>query len=151
MDTIVGEQEAVRIYQETESLIHSILPDATVFAFSSQYERGQQLKDIKEFIQSIKTTRNLEDRRLAKLLYFIRTIIANLLQKRIDVEDQLVESIRWNEEMYTKLNGAVNQVKDTEVQKNKSDYEILPDNQGINSTGYRQDSSSYVKRMLCAY
>ncbi|MCM3726208.1 dynamin family protein [Neobacillus cucumis] len=120
MDTIAGEQEAVRIYQETESLIHSILPDANVFAFSSQYERVQQLKDIKEFIQSIKSTRNLEDRRLAKLLYFIRTIIANLLQKRIDVEDQLVESIRWNEEMYTKLNGAVNQLKDTEVQKTRA-------------------------------
>jgi hypothetical protein len=31
----------------------------------------------------------------------------------------LVESIRWNEEMYTKLNGAVNQVKDTVVQKSR--------------------------------
>lgn len=120
MDTIADEQEALKIYQETKSLIQSILPDATVFAFSSQYERGQQMKDIKEFLQSIKVTRNLEDKRLAKLLYFIRTTIASLLQRRIDVENQLVESIRWNEEMHTKLNGAVNQVKDTVVQKTRA-------------------------------
>ncbi|PLS02176.1 dynamin family protein [Neobacillus cucumis] len=120
MDAIAGEQEAVRIYEETKSSIHSIYPDSTVFAFSSQYDRAQQLKDIKEFIHSIKINRNLEDKRLAKLLYFIRTTIASLLQKRIDVEDQLVESIRWNEEMYTKLNGAVNQLKDTEVQKTRA-------------------------------
>jgi tetratricopeptide (TPR) repeat protein len=120
MDTIVGEQEAVRIYQETKSMVHSILPDANVFAFSSQYDTGQQMGDIKEFIQSIKVTRNLEDKRLAKLLYFIRTTIASLLQKRIDVENQLVEAIRWNEEMHMKLNGAVNQLKDTEVQKAKA-------------------------------
>jgi len=117
MDTIVGEQEAVRIYEETKSKIHSILPDAIVFAFSSHYEKGQQVEEIRELIQSIKVTRNLEDKRLAKLLYFIRTTIASLLQKRIDVENQLVESIRWNEEMHMKLNGAVNQVKDTEIQK----------------------------------
>ncbi|MEH7118439.1 dynamin family protein [Neobacillus vireti] len=117
MDTIVGEQEAVRIYQETKSKIHSILPDSIVFAFSSHYENGQQAEEIRDLIQSIKVTRNLEDKRLAKLLYFIRTTIASLLQKRIDVENQLVEAIRWNEEMHMKLNGAVNQLKDTEIQK----------------------------------
>ncbi|ULT57791.1 dynamin family protein [Neobacillus drentensis] len=120
MDTIVGEQEAVRIYEETKSRIHDIIPDASVFAFSSQYERGQQMRDIKEFIQSVKVTRNLEDKRLAKLLFFIRTTIASLLQKRIDVENQLVEAIRWNEDMHMKLNGAVNQLKDTEVQKTRA-------------------------------
>jgi len=117
MDTIAGEQEAVRIFDETASLIHSSLPDANVFAFSSHYESGQQLKDLQEFLHSIKNTRNIEDKRLANLLYFIRTTIASLLQRRIDVENQLVESIRWNEDMFIKLNGAVNQLKDNETQK----------------------------------
>ncbi len=119
LDTIAAEQEAVRIYEETSSIIKGYLPDARVFAFSSHYESGQ-LKDIQDFIQSIKNTRNLEDKRLAKLLYFIRSTIASLLQKRIDVEDQLVESVRWNEEMLMKTTGAVNQLKDTEVQKSKA-------------------------------
>ncbi|WP_160723867.1 dynamin family protein [Bacillus sp. USDA818B3_A] len=144
MDTIAGEQEAVRIYQETKSRIHDLLPDANVFAFSSQYESGQQLKEIEELIQSIKIKRNLEDKRLAKLLYFIRTTIASLLQKRIDVENQLVESIRWNEEMHTKLNGAVNQLKDTEVQKTKA---ILKSYRAIRGT-IQKDINEKVPAML---
>jgi GTP-binding protein EngB required for normal cell division len=120
MDTIVNEQEAVRIYNETSSRIHTYLPNAKVFAFSSQYESGQQLVELKEFIQSIKNTRNVADKRLAKLLYLIRTTITSLLQKRIDVENQLIESVRWNEDLLMKLNGAVNQLKDTEVQTIRS-------------------------------
>ena len=119
-DTIVNEQEAIRVFDETRARIHSYLPDASVFAFSSQYESSQQLKDIQEFIQSIKNTRNIADKRLAKLLFFIRTTIASLMQKRIDVENQLVESVRWNEEMLQKLTGAVNQLKDTDTQKTKA-------------------------------
>ena len=144
MDTIVGEQEAVRIYEETKSRIHAIMPDASVFAFSSQYERGQQMRDIKEFIQSIKVTRNLEDKRLAKLLFFIRTTIASLLQKRIDVENQLVEAIRWNEDMHMKLNGAVNQLKDTEVQKTRAitkSYRTIREN-------IHKDMASTIPAML---
>ena len=119
-DTLVNEQEAIRVFDETRARIQSYLPDAFVFAFSSQYESSQQLKDLKEFIQSIKNMRNIEDKRLAKLLFYIRTTIASLMQKRIDVENQLVESVRWNEEMLQKLTGAVNQLKDTETQKTKA-------------------------------
>ncbi|OIK16286.1 GTP-binding protein [Bacillus sp. MUM 116] len=117
MDTIANEQETVRIFNETKAEIHSYLPDSKIFAFSSHYDSGQQLSELKEFILSIKNTRNLEDKRLAKLLFFIRTTITELLQKRIDVENQLIESVRWNEEMHMKLTGALNQVKDAESQK----------------------------------
>ncbi|WP_312473338.1 dynamin family protein [Neobacillus sp.] len=120
MDTIADEQEAIQIFDETRSTIQAYLPDSKVFAFSSQYEGSPQQKDLKEFIQSIKNTRNIEDSRLAKLLFFIRTTIASLLQKRMDVENQLVESLRWNEEMLMKLTGAVNQLNDTESQKTKA-------------------------------
>lgn len=120
MDTIVNEQEAIRIFDETTSKIQSYLPEAQVFAFSSQYERGQQLVEIKGFIQSIKDTRNLADKRLAKLLFFIRTTISRLLQMRIDVENQLIESVRWNEEVVMKLNGALNQFKDAQAQNIKA-------------------------------
>ncbi|MFS0779363.1 dynamin family protein [Neobacillus sp. 3P2-tot-E-2] len=120
MDTIVNEHDAIRIFDETKSKIQSYLPEAQVFAYSSQYERGQQLVELKGFIQSIKDTRNIADKRLAKLLFFIRTTISRLLQKRIDVENQLIESVRWNEEVVMKLNGALNQLKDAEAQKIKA-------------------------------
>lgn len=120
MDTIANEQEAIRIFDETRSKIQSYLPEAQVFAFSSQYEGGQQLVELKDFINSIKDTRNTADKRLAKLLFFIRTTISRLLQKRIDVENQLIESVRWNEEVVMKLNGALNQLKDAESQKVKA-------------------------------
>jgi hypothetical protein len=42
-----------------------------------------------------------------------------LLQKRIDVENQMMESVQWNEELVIKLNGALNQLSDVEVQKTK--------------------------------
>jgi GTP-binding protein EngB required for normal cell division len=116
MDTITNNQEASRIFDETRVAIRSLLPDAHLFAFSSHYERGQQLSDLKEFIQSNKNIRNLSDKRMAMLLFFIRTTITKLLEKRIDVENQLIDSVRWNEEVLMKLNGAVNQLKDTESQ-----------------------------------
>lgn len=120
MDTIVGEQEAIRIFEETNSMIQGFMPDAKVFPFSTQYDHSQQINELQSFIQSIHSTRNIEDRRLAKLLYYIRTTIASLLQKRIDVENQLLEAVSWNENMHLKLTGAVNQLGDMALQKTQA-------------------------------
>lgn len=144
LDTIADEQAAMRIFQETQAAIHSFLPDAKVFAFSPQYDRNQQLKDLQEFIQSIKHTRNLEDKRLAKLLFYIRTILSSFLQKRIDLENQLVEAVSWNEEMHTKLNGAVNQLHDTVANKTESvakSYRLIKES-------IRQEIAEAVPKML---
>lgn len=144
MDTIVNEQEAIRIFEETSSKIQSYLPEAQVLAFSAKYERGQQLVELRSFIQSIKDTRNISDKRLAKLLYFIRTTISRLLQKRIDVENQLIEAVRWNEEVVMKLNGALNQLKDTESQTTKA---IKRSYQGIKES-IKNEITSAVPKIL---
>ncbi|WP_066306384.1 dynamin family protein [Bacillus sp. FJAT-29814] len=120
MDTIVDEHEAQLVVEETKSAIREHLPDALVFACSSQSDRTLRPEDVQQFIGAIKNTRNLVDKRLAKLLYFIRTTIATLLQKRLTVENQLIETVRWNEEMNTKLNGAAHQLNDTVVQKSRA-------------------------------
>lgn len=120
MDTIANEQDAAQIVEETKREIASILPDAKVFAFSSKKNNGQPLTDLRGFVGSIKQMRNINDKRLSKLLYFIRATITSLLQKRIDVENQLLESVRWNEDLLMRLNGAINQLKDTESQKTTS-------------------------------
>jgi GTP-binding protein EngB required for normal cell division len=119
MDIIPNEQDAIRIFDETRQEIVSYLPDAKVFAFSNQYDNGTQLSDLRGFIESIKNTRNIEEKRLSKLLFFIRSTITSLLQKRINVENQLIETVRWNEEILVKLNGGLNQLKDGESHKAK--------------------------------
>nr|WP_263323261.1 dynamin family protein [Neobacillus sp. Marseille-Q6967] len=144
MDTISNEQEAEQIFEKTKTAIHSYYPDAKVFAISSQYVNGQQMADVKKFIQSIKHTRNLADQRLAKLLYYIRTTISSLLQKRIDVENQLIESVRWNEEIVLKLKGAFNQLQDTEAQKTKH---ITNSFKNIKQS-MREEISNQVPKML---
>ncbi|MCL6570445.1 MAG: dynamin family protein [Bacillus sp. (in: Bacteria)] len=144
MDTIVSEQEAIHVLDETRSRIQAYLPDAFVFAFSSQYDRVQQLKDLNVFFQSIKNTRNIEDKRLGMLLFFIRTTISSLLQKRIDVENQLVDSVNWNEEMLLKLTGAENQLKDTESQRTK---EVVMSYRAIKET-IALDISASVPKLL---
>lgn len=144
MDTIVNEQDAMNIFEGTKSAIHSILPDAKVFAFSSQYDRNQQLNDLKSFIHSIKNTRNLEDKRLAKLLYFIRITIAGMLQKRIELENQLVEAVRWNEEMLKKITGAVHQLNDTVSQKT----EVIANSYRTIKGNIEEEIAAQVPRML---
>jgi tetratricopeptide (TPR) repeat protein len=120
MDTIVDEQEAQLVVEETKSAIREHFPDAMVLACSSEYDSVLKLEDMQQFINSIKNSRNLEDKRLAKLLYFIRTTISTLLQKRLDVENRLIDTVRWNEEMNSKLNGAAHQLSDTVVQKSRA-------------------------------
>jgi GTPase SAR1 family protein len=120
MDMISDEEEAIRTFEETSATINAYLPNAKIFAFSSHYDRNQQLNDLREFFRSIKNTNDKEDTRLAKLLAFIRSTITMLLQKRIDVENQMIESVQWNEELVMKLNGAINQVSDLESQKAKA-------------------------------
>ena len=119
MDRTQNEQEAMNVYDETRTAVATYLPEAKVFAFSAQYESRKQLQELAEFFKSIKINRNLREQRLFQLLSFIRTTITNLLQRRIDVENQLIESIRWNEELVMKLNGALNQVNDADQQKTK--------------------------------
>jgi tetratricopeptide (TPR) repeat protein/GTPase SAR1 family protein len=119
MDTISDEDEAIRIFEETSTTIRSYLPNAKVFAFSSRYDRAQQLSDLRDFMRSIKNTKDRKEQRLGSLLTFIRSTITSLLQKRIDVENQMRESVQWNEELVTKLNGALNQLSDVEAQKTK--------------------------------
>ena len=120
LDTIADENEALHIYRETEAAIHSFLPDAKVFASSIRYDRKQEQEDLQAFIKSIKNTRNMKDKRLAKLLFYIRMLLSGFLQKRIDVENQLVEAVRWNEDMHSKLNGAVNQLVDLVANKTET-------------------------------
>jgi hypothetical protein len=118
MDKVYNEQDALRILKETEERIHSVLPKSNVFAFSVQYNNGKNLNDLNDFITSNFYVSG-EEERAEKLLYFIRKTLTALLEKRMDMENKLIESINWNEEMTVKLNGAINQVNDLEKEKTR--------------------------------
>lgn len=120
MDVIYSQQEAIEVFDSTWSEISQYYPDAKMFAFSSNYEKQQQLKDFSDFIKTNRNAINFEEERTSKLQFFVRRAITYLLDKRIEIENNHMESISWNEEMVGKLNGAINQLGDIEEEKSRS-------------------------------
>lgn len=119
MDILYNQKEAAAVVDETWAKINSYFPNAKVFAFSSQYESTQQLRDLTEFIKLNVSLGISDEERTAKLLFFVRQTITNLLQNRVAMENDLVESIKWNKDMTIKLNGAKNQLNDIETEKKR--------------------------------
>ncbi|MBP2241001.1 tetratricopeptide (TPR) repeat protein [Cytobacillus eiseniae] len=60
---------------------------------------------------------NQDIEQITKVHHSIRKTIKYLLEKRVEKENNLIESIKWNEDMMTKLKGATNQLSDLEEEK----------------------------------
>ncbi|CAH0345313.1 dynamin family protein [Bacillus sp. CECT 9360] len=143
IDKINHEEDAIRILEDTTERIQSYFPHSKVFAFSAHYNTDKQLSDLAEFL-TLNFHASLEEERAEKLLYFIRKTLTSLLERRLDMENKLVESINWNEEMTVKLNGAINQVNDLEKEKTKdikTKYRLLKE-------GVKNDLSSNIPEIL---
>ncbi|MDP4164821.1 MAG: dynamin family protein, partial [Bacillota bacterium] len=119
MDTVYNETEMIRMVDETWERVNSYFPHAKIFAFSSQFDSRQQLSDLSSFIHSIIPRGIMEEDRTGKLLFFIRKAITELLHRRVELENTLVESNQWNEGAIVKLNGALNQLNDIEAEKTR--------------------------------
>jgi GTP-binding protein EngB required for normal cell division len=113
---VLNEQEAKRILDDTSTRVQSYFPNAIVLGYSSLTSKPY-LRGLKELIGSIFSEQNKEHTRNEKLLHFVRKTITHLLQKRLDMENELIDSIHWNEEAVTKLNGAIHQLEDVEKEK----------------------------------
>lgn len=120
MDVIYSQQEAIEVFDNTWTEISQYYPEAKMFAFSANYDTQQQLKDFSDFIKTNKNAIDFEEERTSKLQFFVRRAITYLLDKRIEIENNHMESISWNEEMVVKLNGAINQLGDIEEEKSRS-------------------------------
>ncbi|WP_162356651.1 dynamin family protein [Metabacillus mangrovi] len=116
IDTIYGEEEVRRVYEDTEERIHSVFPEAKIFAYSSHYKSSQQVSRFREFLQMAVQAPGMGSR-VEKLLYVIRNTITDLFDKRMQHERSLEKSITWNEDMVSKLNGALHQLEDLEKEK----------------------------------
>lgn len=117
MDSIYSEHEAAKIVAEAQARINDNFSNACVFPYSASYQNRGQFKKLAEFIHSNIIIHNHEENRNAKLLIFIRKTIMNLLDKRVEAENELLSTIEWKESIVTKLNGAINQLKDNEKEK----------------------------------
>ncbi|MGV3467401.1 MAG: dynamin family protein [Heyndrickxia sp.] len=117
IDTLYTEQEANRVIEETESRLSEYFPSAKVFPYSSVYDSGEQLDQLADFVKTDNNQEVLEQGRTEKLLYLIRQLITDLLEKRVKMETDIVQSISWNEDIAGRLNGALHQLRDLETEK----------------------------------
>lgn len=129
IDVINNEMEVNKILDETRSRINNYFPNATVIAYSAHF--GKEYRSgLENFIQLIFSNRHIKEERNEKLLYYVRQTIKLLLEKRVEIENNLAEAVTWNEEAVTKLSGAVNQLNDLEKEKIeviKSSYRMIKD------------------------
>lgn len=126
IDTIYSEQEANRIIEETESRLSEYFPSAKVFPYSSVYDSGDQLDQLAEYVKADQEL--LQQGRTEKLLFFIRGLITELLERRVKMETDIAGSISWNEDIAGRLNGALHQLRDLEGEKIKhiqTEYQMM--------------------------
>ncbi|WP_026679017.1 GTP-binding protein [Fictibacillus gelatini] len=117
MDVFESEEEAAETVNHTISKIKETFPNANVLPYSAQYEGRRQLDDLTEFLTENFKSRKIKEVRSGKVVTFIRQVLTYLTEKRKEMENSLRESIQWNEEMVTKLNGAIHQLSDLEKDK----------------------------------
>ncbi|PTR89755.1 tetratricopeptide repeat protein [Bacillus anthracis] len=95
-------------------------PNAQFFPYSPSQESSQQLGDVTESILSNLATRDIEQERIEKLIWFTQKTIAYLVNERVELENTLVKSVRWNKHISVKLNGFINNLTALEKDKIRS-------------------------------
>ncbi|MRX72462.1 GTP-binding protein [Bacillus lacus] len=119
MDAIVDENEIRSIISTVEDSVHDYFPEALVFPYSSLKAVEQQRAELAKFIGEgfTLTGREKEEMRTAQLLYYIRTTLTELLDKRAETENALQGSISFNEDILSRLKGLVHKLNDMEGDK----------------------------------
>ncbi|MFS0821539.1 hypothetical protein [Bacillus sp. 1P02SD] len=98
-----------------EGKIKEYFPDAVVHSFSNV----NVLRDIKASYRTVN--------RVGKILFLLRKTISNLLKKRVDSENKLIELIAHNEEFITRLTGFNNSLNDKESSQSKEIVDSFTD------------------------
>ncbi|MFB4334773.1 tetratricopeptide repeat protein [Bacillus sp. BR_16] len=95
-------------------------PDGQFFPYSPSQESSQQLGDVTESILSNLAKRDIEKERIEKLIWFTQKTIAYLINERVELENTLVKSVRWNKHISVKLTGFINNLTALEKDKIRS-------------------------------
>lgn len=102
------------VINQVSAQVHTYFPKVKILAISTP---DYEMKNLSNHITEIKNNRSLEEERISKVHHYIRKTIKYLLERRVEMENSLIDSIKWNEEMVIKLNGATNQLRDLEEEK----------------------------------
>ncbi|MDL4841777.1 dynamin family protein [Aquibacillus rhizosphaerae] len=113
MDLQANSQEALELVEQTKVRIKTYFKEAKVFSFSEYYESDSLLNELSTFIKS-KNQYDLEETRMNSILYYIKESIDFLLGKRVEMENSFIDTIKWDEDILTKLKGTINQLSDME-------------------------------------
>ncbi|MFS1516227.1 GTP-binding protein [Bacillus sp. SCS-151] len=102
---------------DTKAIIHKYFPNARIFSYTKHEMNKSNFNELANAVKSGLTNKKLMHERTKKILYYIRETITYILQKRIENEQALTNEIQSQEEMVSKLNGAINQLSDIEKEK----------------------------------
>jgi GTP-binding protein EngB required for normal cell division len=117
MDAIHREEETKRIVEDVKMRIQPYFPNAVVFPYSSAYTSNQLLSELSSFIQLTFGNRERSEQRTIQMLNAVRNLLIYVVEKRIEAENSLIDSIQWNEDILVKLNGFINNVTSLETEK----------------------------------
>jgi predicted GTPase len=143
-ESTLNEQEMLQVLDDTRERVAAYFPNAKVVSYSSRRASNTQLADITQFIQSQIQEKYASQERASKLLYYVRKATATILDTRVKIENQLSDTIKWNKEMVSKINGAIHQIGDMEKEKNyvikKSFHNIIE--------GTKQELKAEIPKIL---
>ncbi|XQY92978.1 GTP-binding protein [Metabacillus sp. HB246100] len=122
VDFVASDSDAEALKLEMKAKIASIYPHAEVLPYSSLHPFNQQFNQLSRFIDTNfpYDAKEKEERRTAKVLTLIRKMIADLLQKRVDMEKGYIHSIQWNEEILSRLTAFSHKVSDLQSERVES-------------------------------
>ncbi|WP_338030813.1 GTP-binding protein [Cytobacillus citreus] len=103
------------IFDNTVSRVNTYFPKSKVFAYSGHDDQYA----LSSFLKAMNNSRELEEERIAKVQHYVRKTIKYLLERRVEIENGYIESIKWNENLVTKINGATHQLSDLEEEKTR--------------------------------
>ncbi|RLL44869.1 GTP-binding protein [Oceanobacillus piezotolerans] len=105
--------DATELLNKTSNWIHTYFPKAETMLILP----NAQSTALTSFVNSLVQGYPMKEERNRKLLYYTKEAIKLLLTKRTIIENSLKEKIQWDEEVITKLEGAVNQLNDIQEEK----------------------------------
>jgi tetratricopeptide (TPR) repeat protein len=94
------------------SMINGFFPDVKISSISLYDTSWGELDELGEFLTEDKYGQAFEQERAKKVLFFVQKMLNQLLEKRVEQENNLAHSVNWNKQMVSKLTGAINQLHD---------------------------------------
>lgn len=119
VDLVASDADTEERTSEIKSQISAIFSDAEILPYSSLHPFSQQYNKLNSYLstQFPYNMKEKQDKRTAKVLTLIRKMLTSLLQKRVEMEKGLVDSIQWNEELLGRLNGFKHKLSDLNQEK----------------------------------